>query len=144
MPTPIALERYSISKLEIESLPVPSRGTLRYDMQFGFNLPKAKGGEHKLELMVTVTGHIGKKKAGYQVSVKVSGVFRFPEDTPAAQFSETLLYYGSTLLYGVLRGYMGTVTGLFSHGALNMPTVNMQEVVRQALQRGPLDGSTLK
>ena len=40
-------------------------------------------------------------------------------------------YNGCAILYGILRGMLATMTGTFPEGAIRMPTIMVDEIVKK-------------
>lgn len=67
-----------------------------------------------------------------QISIGVVGIFSFPEDTSEEEISKYVPLLCLTNLYGFARGIVANATGLCPSGAYFLPTLNMNDVVRDA------------
>lgn len=133
--TPVSLERYFLTKLDLENLFADPDAEINYSMEFEFELRADPESERRaLQMNLMISGECGAMPAGYQVRTGIVGIFSFPEDASDEDREKALLFHGASLLYGILRGYLGTVTGPFGTGILVMPTVNMYEVISDWLR----------
>lgn len=68
---------------------------------------------------------------GYQMDCEISGFFRFPEDSTEPKREYLIRVNGCTILYGILRGQFAGITGSFPNRPLLLPTVMMEDVVKE-------------
>lgn len=68
---------------------------------------------------------------GYQMDCEISGFFRFPEDSTESKRDYLIRVNGCTILYGILRGQFAGITGSFPNRPLLLPTVMMEDVVKE-------------
>lgn len=83
----------------------------------------------------------------YSLDCEIVGIFHFPESTKDETMQRLIRYNGCTILYGILRGQLASITGSFPHKKLILPTVMMEDVVNdierkkaQALKSNPSGG----
>lgn len=73
-------------------------------------------------------------KQAFDITTSIVGYFSCPdewdEDTCALRATEN----GSTLLYGILRGLIASITAQFPYGTYYLPTVDMQAVIKEILE----------
>ncbi len=67
---------------------------------------------------------------GYVLDSEIVGYFSFPDGTSEENMQALIRYNGCTILYGILRGQIASITGSFPHAKLVLPTVMMEEVVK--------------
>jgi len=67
----------------------------------------------------------------YKLDLQIIGLFRFDEGTDEKQMQYLIRYNGCTILYGILRGMLATITGTFPEGAIRMPTIMVDEIVNK-------------
>jgi hypothetical protein len=67
---------------------------------------------------------------GYVLDSEIVGYFSFPEGTSEENMQVLIRNNGCTILYGILRGQIASITGSFPHAKLVLPTVMMEEVVK--------------
>lgn len=79
---------------------------------------------------------------GYELDCEIVGYFSFPEDTPEESMQMLIRYNGCTILYGILRGQIAGITGSFPHDKLVLPTVMMENVVREIETRKTREAKT--
>lgn len=89
---------------------------------------------YRLDLKVRIFPK-GKVKHGYEIETLITGIFVVPEldDYTGVDFS--LRVNGATILYGILRGEIATVTGSFPGHKYLLETVNMKQLVTDTENR---------
>jgi hypothetical protein len=65
-----------------------------------------------------------------RLDFRMLGFFWFPPEVPDDRIPYLIRVNGCTILYGILRGVVASLTGMFPEGPLALPTIMMQEVVR--------------
>ena len=80
---------------------------------------------------------------GYVLDSEIVGYFSFPEETSEENMQALIRYNGCTILYGILRGQIANITGSFPHAKLVLPTVMMEEVVKNIEERKAEDRKTV-
>jgi len=73
----------------------------------------------------------GSPTCSYNIYAEIEGFFTFSEDLGDDQMGYLCRVNSATILYGILRGEIGNVTGSFRGGKFLLPTVMMQDVVNQ-------------
>lgn len=71
----------------------------------------------------------------YNLDFRIQGIFRFDEGLEEQKMQYLVRVNGGTILYGILRGMLATMTGAFPEGRLNLPTLMMADVVRKVEER---------
>lgn len=65
------------------------------------------------------------RKYLYEIDVTVAGVFSFTQAIEDEGFQARLIQYNApAMLYGVIRGIVGSLTAQTSHGRLELPSAN--------------------
>lgn len=72
---------------------------------------------------------------GYVLDSEIVGYFSFPADTSEENMQALIRHNGCTILYGILRGQIANITGSFPNAKLVLPTVMMDEVVKNIEKR---------
>jgi preprotein translocase subunit SecB len=67
----------------------------------------------------------------YKLDLRIIGFFRFDEGIEEKQMQYLIRYNGCAILYGILRGMLATMTGAFPEGAIRMPTIMVDEIVKK-------------
>ena len=83
--------------------------------------------EYRMTLHVTIKP----EESGWHIDSAIRAVFRCPEGLPVPQMEGLVRVNGGTILYGALRGHIAALTGAFPQMSLNLPTINMLEVVKR-------------
>lgn len=63
------------------------------------------------------------KKKPYWIEIAIAGYFTSREDKPEGEVPAALVENALTILYGIARGTVSSVTGSGSHGKFLLPTV---------------------
>ena len=66
---------------------------------------------------------------GYHLNSEIVGFFRFPDGTEQNKMDFLIRFNGCTILYGILRGQVASLTGSFPQKKLVLPTFMMKEIV---------------
>ena len=64
-----------------------------------------------------------------QVDVTVAGRFRLQGEEPSAAVLRMVEYNAPSILFGIVRGFVASVTALTEHGKIELPSVNLAELV---------------
>ncbi len=70
------------------------------------------------------------KPLGCKLKVTITGFFEFPEDSEDESRDALIRLNGVSILYGILRGVVATVSGLQPGGKITLPAIMPQEIVR--------------
>jgi hypothetical protein len=66
---------------------------------------------------------------GYVIDAQAFGTFSFKDEATEDEKQYLIRVNGATILYGLLRGMLATVSGSFPRGKHVLPSVFMQEIV---------------
>ena len=69
------------------------------------------------------------RDTGYCVEAHIVGYFSFPASVSEEEREYLIRVNGGTILYGILRGHIASLTGLYPAGPLMLPTVMMHDIV---------------
>jgi preprotein translocase subunit SecB len=70
----------------------------------------------------------------YEIEVAIQGVVEVHADFPAERREHLAIVNGLGLLYSSIREMVTNLTARSAHGALNLPTLNLVEIVAKAKQ----------
>jgi len=90
-----------------------------------------------LEMRFQFTPGEGRPKAGYEIDATIEGFFTFPEGMPEDNMQTLIRLNGLTILYGILRGEVASVTGLFQGGRFVLPAVYMPDIIESIESQKP-------
>ncbi len=138
----IHLEEYFLEKLLVERRP-PNASDIEYgqvSISFDFDYQIKRNPDDSSFFMLTfiVRDDPSVKTAcpqAYNIDLRIIGVFRFNEDVEEDQMQYLIRFNGCTILYGILRGILSTITGTFPEGAIKLPTIMIDEVVKKIEER---------
>lgn len=75
--------------------------------------------------------------ARFSLSSTIVGLFQFVQDQESDKKEYLIRFLGLSMLYSTLRGVLSTVSGVFPPDTRYvLPTVNMQEVIREIEAKG--------
>ena len=134
----VKLDSFSILRSFIEMLP-PTAETLqkaadsvvqlKHDSSIAYTVGKNQ--ENELNYRLTLCVKVIPEEFGWNIDLEIAGIFTFPEGTSAGDMEGMIRVNGCTILFGLLRGHLASVTGAFPSGPYVLPTVNMYEVVKR-------------
>ena len=75
------------------------------------------------------------EKCGYCIKTEILGFFSFSEDAKEEEIQYLSHLNGLQILYGILRGQIALVTGSFPMGIYTLPSIYMEDVIREAQER---------
>ena len=128
----LQLEDYFLTKMLVVWHPPEKPTTVTSEFRFGYEVRRHKTETRKFRLHFTMQA-IPKQQnpvAGYEMECQIAGLFSFGEGTSEDEMQQLIRINGGTILYGILRGHVATVTGCFPGGKFTLPTVMMQDVVQ--------------
>ena len=77
----------------------------------------------------------------YEIKATIEGFFTFSKDLDYKQMAYLVRVNSATILYGILRGEVANVTGSFPAGKFLLPTVMMQDVVKEIEERKTVESA---
>ncbi len=140
------IQDYFIDELVVRTNPDFKRdGEGKGDIGVSFDL-RRKGQEPKFIINMTVEANKSKKSfssAPYYVSVKLGGLFIFPEGTDDDTMMKMLGTNGLAILYGVARGVVGQSTASCRYGKFVLPSVNFMELIKKQVKKTKKNAATV-
>lgn len=131
---PLQLEDFVMTKLHLEWRDPKAKTYSESGISFDYDIARHK--EHDRRFMMHFRVALAPQKtkknpdlSGYVLETEIVGLFKFPEDIEKEKMDYLIRVNGATILYGILRGQLATMTGSFAGGRFTLPTVMMQEVV---------------
>ena len=134
------LEEFFLVRLNIEALNCDLEAEAQAArISFDYDLATAVEDDHriKMEMSFSLTAPPEEESltCPYAIDAAIVGFFKFPQDLEDQQIAYLCRVNTMTMLYGILRGQVATVTGSFPHGKFTLPAVMMQDVVNKIEQR---------
>ncbi len=106
---------------------------------FDYDLASSCDDDHRVRMQMTfqMTASPDDERplCPYEIEAEIVGFFTFPQDMEDKQIAYLCRVNTMTILYGVLRGEIASITGSFVHGKFVLPTVMMQDVVDDIEER---------
>jgi len=108
---------------------VDNKVQLKHNSSISYSVGKNQDDEYnyKLSFEVKVIPDV----FGWSIDMEIAGIFTFPTGTDSNAMEGIIRVNGCTILYGLLRGHLSSVTGVFPSGPYVLPTVDMLEVVKR-------------
>lgn len=134
----VNLHSFVIMRSNIEMLPpddetlksaVDGKVQLKYNSAITYSVAKNQDDEYNYKLTLGVK--VVPEGFGWSIDVEIVGIFSFSKGTSISDMEGIVRVNGCTILYGLLRGHLASVTGAFPSGPYVLPTVNMLEVVKR-------------
>jgi hypothetical protein len=128
------LDEYFIHCLNVNWLNPDSNAEIEsMSYSFDYDLSCHKQNNRKVRMLLSFW--LGPNKdmetsaCPYEIHAKIDGYFTFNDDLDEKQMAYLSRVNSATILYGILRGEVGNVTGSFPSGKFLLPTVMMQDVI---------------
>ena len=133
------LEDFHVNKLIVEGVDWEKNGRLSASYGFDYELSCRTDNPHIMKMIMRYSIQPNPQEASplcpYSIHTEIEGIFSFPEETEELKQEYLCRVNGLTILYGILRGEIANVTGSFKNGKFVLPTVMMQDVVKEVEAR---------
>jgi preprotein translocase subunit SecB len=128
------LEEFFFTQLEIIALTCdPEAKSHAARVSFDYDLATAVKDDHRIRMEMSFSlnadGEEEPSRCPYAIEAKMVGFFAFPQDLEDKQIAYLCRVNTLTILYGILRGQIASMTGSFPHGKFILPTVMMPDIV---------------
>lgn len=130
---PLHLEEFYLTRVNVAWVEPPAEiEELELNLAYDYSVYRHKEDPLRYRLTLRV-GSVPQspEPMGYQMDCEISGFFRFPEDSTEPKREYLIRVNGCTILYGILRGQFAGITGSFPNRPLLLPTVMMEDVVKE-------------
>lgn len=137
--SPLQLDAFVVNSLRFRANPGYKPGESgggRVDVEPEVLRHKSEPHKHALRLAVRYRSDaqdLG--SAPYDVAIEGTGFFSVTEEVPDDEALELIVYNGSAMLYGLLRGQIAQATAFAPYGPLLLPTVNLVPVLKRYFAR---------
>jgi len=139
MKTVCELNNFFMRDLEVHSLGRVDGDEISMNCSFDYDLFCHNDDCRKIRMVLRVCVSPDSEKKSrncpYEIKSEIEGLFTFQEDLSDEQMGYLIRVNSMTILYGILRGEVANVTGSFPSGKFLLPTVMMQDVVREIEER---------
>jgi len=129
----IHLEEYYLEKILVErTRQATDEITITFDHDY--KIKRNADNPHEFALTFIVRDNPALKTPHpqvYTLDLRITGFFRFNKGADEDQMQYLIRFNGCTILYGILRGMLATITGTFPEGAIRMPTIMIDEIVKK-------------
>ena len=93
---------------------------------------------HEFSMTLTIEAISDKepKVGSFLVKATLMGLFTFTKESKEEEMQYLIRVNGATILYGLLRGHLATITGAFPKGGKYiLPSIYMQEIIPKIEKR---------
>lgn len=131
----IQLTDFHISALQMEFIEPATDGDVEIvASKSGFDYTVSKKRDHDLSYRMKLIFRFQEvdtndKPIGCKLKIAIIGFFQFPEETDEENRAKLIRLNGVSILYGILRGVVGTVSGLQPGGRITLPAIMPNEIV---------------
>lgn len=116
-----------LSQLELGDSPYPSMDNIQ--LQPLVTLSEPDGEENPHDFLLTLALELSEENANgfpYTFAVEVEGVFQIDHDGPLAERKKRVLINGGSILFGVVRELLLTLSARHKFGPILLPSLNFQ------------------
>ena len=110
-----------------ENTPVQETYGIDYDVLRNNEAPTSFALKFRHRYYQEVVG----EKTGLELESEIVGFFDFGDSLDESMMQTLIRVNGCAILYGILRGQVASFTGSFPDGKCLLPTLSMQDVVKQ-------------
>ena len=134
------LEDFFFTQLNIEALNCDAESETRAArVSFDYDLSTAVEDDHRVKMEMSFSLNTATEDdqpcCPYAINAIIAGFFSFPQDLEDKQIAYLCRVNTMTILYGILRGQIASMTGSFPSGKFVLPAVMMQNVVTHIEER---------
>ncbi len=134
----IKLNDFFLTKVHVDWRVPNSKTKSPGDKPFiDYNIMRNKEDQQLFALELTVRSHSGNppKEDGQEIDAVIVGIFSFSENATEEQMQTLIRINGLTILYGLLRGHLATLTGAFPGQKYILPSLYMQNIITEVEER---------
>lgn len=151
MTSPLQLNNYLLEELVIKANPSfdPTIKDGRKEGKISCTLSafEAEKPPHRFKITIAVSLKPSSEKPAmdpYYINVRMSGYFGFRENVEHDVMVQMVNYNGSSILYGLIRGFVTQTTAIGQFGKIILPTMNLKELLDKGLQERKVEAKDLK
>ena len=124
------LEDFHLTAISVQWYDPKTSGHVPVNYQFSYDVGQHQTDKQRYRLTFRVlVGSDTPEPVGYSLASEIVGFFRFPEGTEQSKIDYLVRVNGCTILYGILRGQVATLTGCYPQKKLVLRTFMMRDVV---------------
>ncbi len=133
-PPPLDVVAYHVNEFVLRSLDEYSRdraGSGAFEVSFDVQANESDPRDFQIVLNVEFApkGYTTEQNPPYSIRLQIAGYFKFLEGIATDQMERMIQVNGSSILYGIARGFVGQATGAAKNGQFVLPAVNFLELV---------------
>ena len=121
----------------------PGKFAINYSFDYNIGQHKTENNRYRLAFRVGAKSD-APEPVGYHLDTEIVGFFRFPDGTEQKKMDFLIRMNGCSVLYGILRGQVASLTGSFPQKKLVLPTLMMKEIIEGVEQQKAANAKTKK
>ena len=134
------LDDFHFTRLAVQWNDPTESGKFDINYSFDYSVGRHNTDKHRYRLAFSVKAKSDTPEpVGYHLDSEIVGFFRFPADTEQDKMDYLIRVNGCTILYGILRGQVASLTGAFPQKKLVLPTFMMKEIIEGIEQQNAAD-----
>lgn len=116
---------------EYEGTEEEDLSSIQFGMDFNVSINKENELLKKLDLLIRINeDESAFRKAGFRLSIDISGLYEFDEVLDAEQRDKMLGFNGIPMLFSTARGVVAQLTAQTPVGKFILPSINIAEFLR--------------
>jgi len=124
------LDDFHFTRLAVQWHASKEPGKFAVNYSFDYNIGQHNTEKNRYRLAFRVGAKSdAPEPVGYHLDTEIVGFFRFPDGTDQKKMDFLIRMNGCSVLYGILRGQVASLTGSFPQKKLVLPTLMMKEIV---------------
>jgi len=131
------LEEFFVTKLHLDYRDVKGQESpkaVQLGYGFDYTLGRHKEQEHRYRMAFRVEAEefaVNEEPVGTKLAAEIVGYLALNPALSKAEREKLVRHNGASILYGILRGIVATMSGTFPNGKLLLPTTLPDDIVRQ-------------
>jgi preprotein translocase subunit SecB len=138
------LDDFHFTRLAVQWHNLKEPGKYEVNYSFDYNIGQHKTDKNRYRLAFRVGAKSDTPEpVGYHLDTEIVGFFRFPDGTEQKKMDFLIRVNGCSVLYGILRGQVASLTGSFPQKKLVLPTLMMKEII-EGVEHQKVDNAKTK
>jgi preprotein translocase subunit SecB len=128
----LQLDSFFVKKLHVDCASYEQWSKINSDNPFiDYTIlrnPK-NGRQFAIDMLIRAFSGKDPSKPGLIIEASLVGFFSFSDDSSEDEMQYLIRINGATILYGLLRGHIISITGAFPYGPFLLPSIYMDEII---------------
>lgn len=125
----LELLSFHMNSINIQWFSEQDVNNIKYNLDFGYTIASNTSENNLYRLVLTCKFNSSKPKAGFKIEATITGYFSTPDANDEKKNLNLVCYNGGMILIGTLRGIIANMTGTFPGGKIDLPSINMNELI---------------